>query len=702
MSTTTNENAAALVTLQPMCAATENLLRQFKARETDFLLIDSDKDARGFRITPVSMVAVTEDAAPASIEVNGTTLANEAIRLQPLFGNTWPSYQVRSFLANLPEQKELQRKDGAFADIGIQFAVAATDITCLILQHCWPATNVVMTDEARLMYRYQLTRFYSQTSRAVMNAAFKVSGKLPEMPSDLTMVKGRELAPYQRAALVMATGTEAFGLLMDPGTGKTPIVVSRVSLESKRKRQTQKKMYRALIVCPLQVRTNWAQEFKRFSTNPGKITLIKGGEVDRARAIVHSVTDEPDCDWSASIIGYETLATSSIDFIKRIPWDLVVLDESHRGKSSRTKRFERLLDVREAAKSRMILTGTPIGNSIMDLWSQLEFLGEGLSGFTSFSAFQDFYGNWETPKDTVGVRKLASIKNCAVIQERLARLTFSIDKEEAGLNLPDKVSEMYEVEMTPKQAEIYAQVAEQLALEIEEMLGDTAVKREMVVENILVKLLRLAQITSGHLVYPEVRDPDTGVVLRERVVNQIDAVNPKVEGLMEIIQDEGRDPRSKIVVWCCFVPDIQAISKRLTEAGINHGAYYGATTEADREKFVKAFNEDPSFRVLICNPQTAGEGLNLVGYDYWNEPPKNDTYCDTAVFFSSNWSYLQRAQAEDRAHRRGTRMPVRIIDLIVPDTIDQEIRQRLAAKKEMADLVTDIQDILKNVMSYVK
>ena len=93
------------------------------------------------------------------------------------------------------------------------------------------------------------------------------------------------------------------------------------------------------------------------------------------------------------------------------------------------------------------------------------------------------------------------------------------------------------------------------------------------------------------------------------------------------------------------------------------------------------------------NPSSGGTGLNILGYDP-TEPDKYETYTDTEIFFSTDWNAAKRSQAEDRAHRRGTRMPVRIIDLVVPGTIDEEIRARVAGKVQTAVMIQDVKEIL--------
>ena len=158
-----------------------------------------------------------------------------------------------------------------------------------------------------------------------------------------------------------------------------------------------------------------------------------------------------------------------------------------------------------------------------------------------------------------------------------------------------------------------------------------------------------------------------------------------------------RDKNSKSIFWCTFVEDIKLLERAFKEAGIKTVSYYGATSDEDRDKAVEDFNNDPETKVFIANPKAAGAGLNLLGYEPGNE--EQETFCDLVVFYSQSWSAVERSQAEDRAHRRGTKMPVTIRDLVVLNTIDEEIRDRVEDKRMRSDVIQDIRGMLKRVLS---
>jgi SNF2 family DNA or RNA helicase len=620
---------------------------------------------------------------------------------------TWPgvSFAAHEFFNRMPERQWLGSRDHTKHN---RFVVAGTDINALLIHHCWPKDRIhfgfgpgrEQSEGARLLYNVLLGRFFTQTRRAEMVAEFKLSGTLPPQPEDWIEHTNEKLRleKYQRAAVMMGLGHDQVGLFMDRGTGKTASSIQLMCMEAARKMASGKGMFRSIIVCPPQVCLNWKLEIERFAVVPGKVTVVRGSPETRVKQLIHAIRSEDDCAFSAIIIGYESLVRSIDDF-SRVDWDQCITDESHFFKSAQTKRWkDGVKPIRDRAAQRVALTGTPIGNTPFDLWTQLEFLAEGMSGFQNFKKFRKFFGSWENVDGAPGVERLVALKNMPLLQERLARCTFQITKKDAGLNLPDKQYDVHEVFMTKEQTEAYNKISQELALEFEDKL--TGQVDSMTVEHILVQLLRLSQITSGHLVWNEVRDPDTGDVLRERRVEQINEKNPKVDAIQELLTADDRDPNGKTIIWCHWKPDVAAVSKRLTELGINHGTYNGDTPQKDRQGLVDEFNGNPDFKVLICNPQTAAEGLNLLGYDHWEDEPKLATNCDHQIIMSQGWSAILRGQLEDRAHRRGTRVPVRVTDLVIANTIDEEIRTRVEGKQKMASMTLDIKDILRNVLGF--
>lgn len=692
--------------IEPLCKATSTLLSPLRLRDTDHLFVWMSPKGRFF----MDVRCIVREVRPAPDAAAGPLFAS-AVGESRYVERTYPgvSYQAQDVFNRIPERTFVGGNDWHKRFL---HECAATDFTALVVHHAWGKSRIHFRkpgldddgqflyphdEEAELTYGTLIRGFFAQTRRSRAIASFKQDGTMPGLADDWTESPDLPLAAYQRAAAVFACEPSPIGVFFDQGTGKTAVAIQAICQRARRKRNHRGEMLRALVVCPNQVRLNWATEFRRFASVAGKVTVVKGTAVRRIELLQHVLVSEDDCAFSVGIISFGS-AVSSVEVLERIPWDMVVFDESHKFKSSSTGRWDMVQRLRDSAKRVIPMTGTPIGNSVFDLWTQLESMGKGTSGFERYNAFRKFYGQWrriEGPRR--GIEKLEGLQNVPLLHERLARLTFRVTKDEAGLNLPDKVYDLMEVEMSERQLHVYRKVAEQVTVEIEDKLSGEV--DEMTIQNILTMLLRLAQVTSGHLVWDAVYDAHTGDLVRPKRIEPIEP-NAKVQALVDEIADPDRDPLSKTIVMACFRPDIERLARAFDEAGIGYASYYGGVPDRKRDEEVRRFNEDPTCKVFVGNPKSSGEGLNLLGYD-WDNPkgPQLDTYADWVVFFSCNWSALERSQAEDRAHRRGTRMPVRITDLIVPDTIDEEIRKRVSTKREMAEAALDIRGVLSSVLN---
>lgn len=689
---------SAFPVLEPLSRATATTLKEIKFHDTDFLEIDVDKEGNHFIVEAVCLRKCPTNILPSDKVVYVTTPEGAHYKDDAYFH--YPSHEASMiWFRRIPERS--QKGYG-------KWKLAGTDFTALIIHHVWPHHKLIFkSEEATLLYTFLLKRFLIQTKNIILAAEWSLHKKAPEMPDDFIDHPNLPLTEYQKTALLSSLNQSSYALFMEQGTGKTPIVINRICLEGARKRAgkllgTEKGMYRALILVPQQVRINWEREFERFATVPGKTSILRGGNINKIRALIDGIRSEDDCAWSACILSLDSV-NSIWEALKQIKWDLVVVDESHKIKNPRTNRYKTLIKIDDVrARAKMVLTGTPITNVIFDLWSQFEWLGKGLSGFSTFENFRSFHGKWKNAEDGSGVRKLAGFKNIPLIQERLARLAFLILKKDAQLNLPDKVYDLYEVKMDLVQADMYKKMATKLIIEIDDMMAIAEAEgKHVTVDHILTKLIRLAQICSGFIKTDDAIDLEMETTTRGEIF-QISEHNPKIEAVIKMLREDWQnDPNSKIIIWATFIEDIRAISQRLAAEGINHTGYHRAVHPDYRAKDAATsedvINRNKDCKVLVANPASAGLGQNFLGYDV-EHPDEYETYVNHEIYYSCNWSAVDRVQSEDRAHRRGTRTNVRITDLITPNTIDQEIRMRVNDKRLMAMTIQDVRQILDNVV----
>jgi SNF2 family DNA or RNA helicase len=456
-------------------------------------------------------------------------------------------------------------------------------------------------------------------------------------------------------------------------------------------------MYRVLVTCPKNVRANWAREIQRFSTLKGKVTVMRRGHIGRIREFAEAMHQTDEEYYSVLIISWGLLCNAWDTLLGHIDYDLAVCDEMHGIKWHKADRTKTCMRLRDKSAARMGLTGTPIVNSALDLYSQLEFLERGLSGVGTFEAFREKYS--VHMKNAEGRDVMTHVQNIPALKRRLAEVAFIVRKDEVLKDLPEKTYDIIETEMTKRQWQDYDSLASQYYLEIEEELNDAegTAKFEMVVNNAFVKLMKLAQITSGFLNVPEERDEDGNVIQEAKQIRY--SPNPKLDDLIELLKEHRvARPKEKVQVWTCFKHDVEVICATLAKAELPYVRFEGATSDKDRASAEARYNSDPDCQFWVGNAEAGGVGLNLLGYDHWEKEPKLDTNTAWVLYYSQSHKPVARWQSEERGHRKGTRVPVRVTDLAVIGSIDEDVRAKVTEKKKHALDVQDLREIMANII----
>ena len=566
-----------------------------------------------------------------------------------------------------------------------------TDTCCLALYLGWGPSRLWFSENDT----ESLQRFSDPIMRFLRNA-YKTRDALRRVaePENEELVKLRWLlrkSPmrplhHQLCALMSILGSDLSALFMEMGTGKTAVAIYKAFLEAKKKRSG---IYKVIVACPNNIRLNWLEELKKFAPAPYRAIDLRGGRMDRIGKMVSILSSEPLADEKRvpkvafAVIGYES-AIGIMQALRAIPWDLGILDECHALKDTRTKRAKAFLEeLRFACRSKLIMTGTPITNSPLDLFGQFEFLGPGFSGFDKWETFRKFYAKFV--RTGRGYEKLDGYSHLPIMRERLILNSFCVTKAEVYKDLPPKVHDVLEVEFSPGQAILYKKTLDRIIIEIEQDLLSGGLKdAAMIIKNALTRLMRLAQITAG--IVKVDRIGDDGVDLSQFLIQC-----PKVQLLFDELNATPRN--EKVIVWSCFVRPIDEIAAVLGDSCVK---LHGKVSLKKREESIKAFNSDPNVRFLIANPSVASQGLNLLGYT----DPKQKTNCARMIYYSQNWSMLSRAQSEDRSHRHGTRVPLRITDLVIPNTVDVEIRETIMVHRELAHTLQDVSSLVSRLREF--
>ena len=467
--------------------------------------------------------------------------------------------------------------------------------------------------------------------------------------------------PYKHQVdyLRAAVGRHAFACYAEMGCGKSKMLIDEIAILRDRGQvdfvlvTTKKGNYR-----------NWVQELRKHL--PDRIRAVvhtwSGGDTMTSRRERREfLASLDDGRLRILLVNIEALAASrtaqnfAMQCYGKFRQRMTIVDESTLIKNPDAIRTRFMVKLASVSEYRRIATGNPTPNGTLDLWGQFLFLGQGsceqLLGFRSFFAFRARYCVMETKYIGASrtVQEVVSYRNTAEIRERVQRHSFRVRKEDC-LDLPPKVYEPREVELTKEQREAYEEMRRTCVAELDDTETVTAA-------HVMAQMIKLQQIACGLV------ETDDGVMFQ--------LPSNRLSELDEVIEESS----GGMIIWCAFRANVQAVVEHLVKV---HGRgqvveYWGATRDQDRQTAIERFQSGEA-RFFVGTPHAGGMGLTL-------------TAAKTVVYFSNTWDLELRAQSEDRAHRIGQTSSVTYVDLISPGTIDEKI---VRALREKIDLATQI------------
>jgi len=452
----------------------------------------------------------------------------------------------------------------------------------------------------------------------------------PELPAAIRA----ELRPYQLEGfhfLAYLTTNRFGGVLADDmGLGKTLQTLAWLAwLQSEElAKGTAGKALPSLVVCPKSVTDNWRGEAERFYPDL-RVHVWRGESADALTTVRETA--------GLVVLNYAQLRSLS-PAIGRVAWRVAILDEAQciKNPDSQTAAAARAL----TAEHRLALTGTPIENRLLDLWSILAFAMPGALGNRAH-----FLRRFNAQDDPLARRRLA-----ARVRPFLLRRT----KAQVARDLPDRVEEDMLCEMEGKQQTLYRAELKRARQFILGLKSNKQLNAERF--NILTSLLRLRQICC----HPALVD-DT---LRTTESAKLTAIEELIEPLME----EGH----KVLVFSQFVTMLDILRDSMTAHGWKH--FYLAGDTENRGDLVKEFQATEDGAVFLISLKAGGFGLNLTAASY-------------VVLFDPWWNPAVENQAIDRTHRIGQTSKVMAYRLVMKDSIEQKIR---ALQKQKAALADDV------------
>ncbi len=453
-----------------------------------------------------------------------------------------------------------------------------------------------------------------------------------------------ELRPYQMTGfkwLKTLADNELGGILADDmGLGKTlQSIVYIASCIS------ENKGAHILIVCPTSLIYNWQDEIENFAPHM-KALVVTGSPPERQEAI-------------ANYKNYDILITSyplirrDVVFYEKIDFHTVFIDEAQFIKNDSSLNAKSVKRLR--AKHRFALTGTPIENSLSELWSIFDFIMP--EYLNSHSKFVELFEKPIMKEDRNALNDL---------HQHIEPFILRRMKKDVLTELPDKYETKMLTEMSDGQKLVYLSYLENIRSEIHSEIEENGVEKSRM--KILAALTRLRQICCHPSTFLENYQGGSG----------------KLELLMEVIPEAIANDH-RILLFSQFTSMLRIIENELKDLDIPYFYLEGSTATADRNDYVKRFNAGEG-KVFLISLKAGGTGLNLTG-------------ADTVIHYDPWWNPAVEDQATDRAYRIGQQNKVHVMKLITKGTIEEKIFKLQRKKKELSDSIISSKEVFINTLS---
>lgn len=447
----------------------------------------------------------------------------------------------------------------------------------------------------------------------------------------------------------MTAQGRGFGFLFEMGCGKTLTAIATVGAGYQ-----MGKVKKVLIVAPTSVCAVWPKEFNEYADFKYTVKVLLGDKKSRIKAL-DDLDKFPFQALKVAVINYEsTWREDLFDRLMEFDADLIIADESQRIKTHDAAQSKAMHQLGDKARYKLILSGTPVQNEAVDIFSQYRFLDPTIFG-QNFYAFRGRYcvmGGFNR-------KQIVQYRDLDTLIRKEHSIAYRVTKEEA-LDLPEQTFENRYITLNKKERNIYDRLRRDSFAELDG--GGT-----ITATTVLTKLLRLQQFTGGFLVEDDAAKPQ--LVSRG-----------KLDALADILQDYVVEGKKKLVIFARFIPEVMEILKLSSDMIKKHGmqtvGIYGDIKKELRGDIVQQFQTDPATMVFVGQIDTAGTGITL-------------TAADTCVYYSENFNYATYEQSLSRIHRIGQRHPCTYIHLVAEKTVDDLILRSLAAKEDLAKTIVD-------------
>ena len=508
----------------------------------------------------------------------------------------------------------------------------------------------------RSFYLDQILRENEGDIRVERSRSFK--GLLREMKnvedSDFEEPDGLEaqLRPYQKFGYrwMMTLKRLGFGGILadDMGLGKTVQTIAYLLAQKQAiglassDPETEQCDYLGLVVCPASLVYNWESEIRKFAPALAVVTVT--GTASVRREMIARKEGE------ILLTSYDLLKRD-VEWYRDIRFGTVIIDEAQNIKNYTTQTAKAVKILHSI--QRFALTGTPIENSLSELWSIFDFLMPGI-----LNSSRHFRTQYEQPIAAGQDERVSARLKKMIRPYILRRIKSDVLKE-----LPDKIEKVLYCQMGEKQRSLYDANLQKLLIFLK---GQSAEEFRTGKLQVLAELTKLRQLCC---------DPSM-------VYENYDGESAKLEICMEVVRS-GAASGNQMLLFSQFTSALERIGRRLEAEGIPYYILTGGTSKEKRSRMVEDFNRDKT-PVFLISLKAGGTGLNL-------------TAASIVIHFDPWWNMAAQSQATDRAHRIGQRQVVTVYQLLTRETLEEKIHELQKKKARLSDEIISegsIQDTL--------
>ena len=485
----------------------------------------------------------------------------------------------------------------------------------------------------------QKNEYYKKMISEIEDRHIDINTKIPKKLNT-------ELRTYQKIGYKWLKTLEQYkmgGILADDmGLGKTVQVLTVILSYIQ---ENKEKAKNSIIVCPSSLTLNWYNEIQKF-TPTIKTLVISGDYLERKRKI------ETINNYQIVITSYDSLKRD-IDLYTQYNFKYIVADEAQYIKNNNTKNSKAVKLIN--AETKFALTGTPIENSLSELWSIFDFIMPGY--LYKYKKFKELY---EIP-----IIKNQDEEKMNKLKKQIEPFILRRTKSEVLTELPDKTVTILSNEMKEEQYSIYMSYMAQARDEIMYQIDMKGFEKSQI--KILSLLMRLRQICCHPKLF----------------LSEYTGESSKLNQCIEIIQDAVLGEH-KILLFSSYTSMFEIIEEQLKKLKINYLKLTGQTKVGERIKLVDEFNTNKDIKVFLISLKAGGTGLNLTG-------------ADMVIHYDPWWNLSAENQATDRTYRIGQKKNVQVYKLITKNSIEEKIYELQQKKAKLIDnmLSTDATFISK-------